>query len=392
MVSRRHILQGAGSVTALNAIGLPGLSLAAPATPNRLVVVILRGGMDGLAAVPAYGDPHYASARGPLAIPPPGADNGALALDGFFGLNPKLSAVAKMYTAGQVLPVHATCVPYHGRSHFEAQNVLENGSAIPYGLKTGWLNRALMGLPTRSDVGIALTQAMPVLMRGDASVTSWYPSVLPQPRADTLRRLEALYENDAKLAQALARARQANAMSGRDQGGGGRFPRLMRAAGDFLATDDGPRVAMIESTGWDTHASQNLPLGALQRNLSELDRGIGEFKNAVGPAWSSTVVLVMTEFGRTVAANGTLGSDHGTGGAAFILGGAVNGGRVLADWPGLQVPALYEERDLRPTTDLRAVMKGLLISHLDVDAAFIEREVFPDSRSVTPLDGLTVTS
>jgi len=386
-MKRRRFLQLTSASALVATAGFPKLALAAPAIDGRFVVIVLRGGMDGLSVVPAYGDPSYERARNGIAIPPPGADGGALPLDGTFGLNPRLVHLAEMYKDGSLMPIQACCVAYHGRSHFDAQNVLENGSAIPYGLKTGWLNRALATLPARDgDLAIAIDQTMPVILTGPSKVTSWYPSQLPQPDGDTIDRIATLYEQDAKLAEALAAARRVHGDANATGGSG--FAALMTAAGRFLAPANGPSIAMLESTGWDTHANQAPAFGALQRNLGELDAGIQALRDSLGDTWSRTAVLVMTEFGRTVAMNGTRGTDHGTGGAAFLVGGAVAGGRVLTDWPGLRPNDLLEGRDLRPTTDLRAVMKAALVDHLRVAEADVETQVFPDSRGVAPIAGL----
>jgi len=391
-VNRRTWLKGASAGLALASAPLPRIAFASPAIDKRFVVIIQRGGMDGLAAVPAPGDPNYERARAGIALPPPGSDGGILKLDSTFGLNPLLTEFATLWSDGTLMPIQAACVAYHGRSHFEAQNVLENGSAIPYFLKTGWLNRALAALPTQTgDAGIAIAQTMPVIMRGDAVVTSWYPSNLPQPSGDTIDRIAAMYATDQKLDAALKRAREAHDMA-TDVGGGAQFAALMTAAGGFLNKPQGPRIAMIESVGWDTHANQSAAHGPLDRNLRELNRGVGALKTALGPVWDQTAVLVMTEFGRTVAMNGTQGTDHGTGGAAFLFGGAVKGGRVLADWPGLRPNDLLEGRDLRPTTDLRAVMKGVLAQHIGVPEQHLERVVFPDSADVKPARDLVRTA
>ncbi len=381
-LNRRTVLKRVGAGLAIAGAQPPRLAFASPETDARFVVLVQRGGMDGLAAVPAHGDPNYVRARAGLALPPPGADGGMLRLDSTFGLHPTLTEFTKAWNDGALLPIHAVCVAYHGRSHFEAQNVLENGAAVPYALRSGWLNRAMAALPSRGDLGIAITQTMPVIMRGDAPVTSWYPSVLPQPSDDTIDRIAAMYAQDPKLAAALSRARGARAMAA-DTHGGTQFAQLMAAAGSFLARPEGPRVAMIESGGWDTHANQSAQYGALDRNLRALDRGIGALRAALGSAWARTAVLIATEFGRTVAMNGTQGTDHGTGGAAFLLGGAIAGGRVLTDWPGLGPNDLLEGRDLRPTVDLRSVMKSVLADHLKVPGAHIEASVFPNSARVT---------
>jgi len=249
--------------------------------------------MDGLAAVPAHGDPAFDSARAGIATPPPGTTDGALALDSTFGLHPALTEFETLFKEKSLLPIHAACVAYHGRSHFEAQNVLENGSAIPYLLKSGWLNRSLSALPVADhDVGIAIAQTMPVIMRGDAAVTSWYPSVLPQPTTDTIARIAAMYAADPKLDAALARARSAHEMA-TDTDLGSQFAGLMEAAGRFLAKPDGPRIAMIESNGWDTHSAQAANYGALARNLRELNRGVASLRSALGPSWNQTAVLIM---------------------------------------------------------------------------------------------------
>jgi uncharacterized protein (DUF1501 family) len=285
--------------------------------------------------------------------------------------------------------------PYRDRSHFDAQNQLENGSDKPYGLDDGWLNRALGALPAgaksgRKDLGVAVAASMPLIMRGPAQVTSWSPSILPSPDQSLLMRAQMLYgETDPKLAHALSEASDAQAAAagmGRTEDN---FPALMSAAARFLKAPDGPAAAMVESTGWDTHAGQSGPFAALTRNLRGLDAGIEALAAGLGEdAWKKTAVLCVTEFGRTVAMNGTAGTDHGTGGAAFLVGGAVKGGRVVADWPGLKPADLYAGRDLKPTTDLRSLLKAALRDHMGVEAAAIDRTVFPESASAKALDGL----
>ncbi len=160
------------------------------------------------------------------------------------------------------------------------------------------------------------------------------------------------------------------------------------AAARFLAAADGPRIAVIEASGWDTHANQGAETGQLANRLAGLDAGVAKLRTGLGEAWEDTVVAIVTEFGRTVRVNGTRGTDHGTAGAAILVGGAVRGGRVLADWPGLAPRALHEGRDLRPTTDLRALFKAVLAEHLGLDTGFIDREVFPGSGAARRLDGL----
>jgi uncharacterized protein (DUF1501 family) len=380
MVTRRAALQ------VLTGLALmPRLTLAAvPGSERRLVFVFLRGGMDGLAAVPAHGDPQFAARRGDLA-----AEH--LRLDATFGLSAYLAEMHKLYGAGELAVLHAVATPYRERSHFDGQNLLENGTARPFGRDSGWLNAAL-GAGGRVG-GVALGQSIPLVLRGPAHVGSWSPSRLPVPDADLLARLAELYRGDALLEPSFAAARKAQAMmeGGGSAGMGGAQPpvvALARAAGEMLGKDSGPRVASLDFGGWDSHINQVGEYSALTRNLRLLDRSVAALKEALGPAWRHTAVLIVTEFGRTVAPNGSRGTDHGTGGAALVAGGAVRGGRVIADWPGLAERDLHEGRDLRPTLDLRSLFKAALAAQLGVSEARLETEVFPDSRGVRPLSGI----
>jgi uncharacterized protein (DUF1501 family) len=387
----------------IGALGLAGMAGVWPrlafagaggASDKRLVVVMLRGAMDGLTAAPAFGDTSYAAARNGLATPRPGEAGGALNLDGFFGLHPALATLHARYAASELVVLHAIASPYRDRSHFDGQNLLENGSTQPYGLADGWLNRSLLGLPGslragRPDLGIALAPIMPLMMRGPAPVTSWSPSVLAGPSADLIARIRSLYDHtDPTLAAALAGAETANAAAGPSGPGGESFQALMTAAGAFMTKDEGPCAAMIDSAGWDTHTNQVGPYGVLPRNLAILDAGLDALATTLGPRWSSSAVIVVTEFGRTVAMNGTAGSDHGTASAAFVVGGAVKGGQVIADWPGLRPSDLHQGRDLRATADLRSVFKAALIEHMGVDPGHVETKVFPDSGAARPTPGL----
>jgi uncharacterized protein (DUF1501 family) len=389
MLHRRHLL--AGSLAALSFPTFAfGQSLA---TDKRLLVVILRGGLDGLAAVPAIGDPHYASIRGRLAARREGP-NAALPLDDTFALHNNLPKLHALYRAGELMPIHACATAYRERSHFDAQNVLETGGAHPFVRSEGWLNKALGALPrARPEMGVALSGQAPLILRGATPVATWSPSSLPDVDSDTITRLMSLYEaRDPALANALNAALAANNVAadagGMNSGRGRPIAAMAQVAARFLKDDSGPIAAVMEMTGWDTHANQGLDQGALARGLTALDDGVDAFKREMGPAWRDTVVIIATEFGRTVAPNGGNGTDHGTGAAAFLAGGAVRGGRVLADWPGLQRSALHEGRDLRPTTDLRAIFKGVLADHLNVSTAALNTEAFPDSSNVRATQGL----
>jgi uncharacterized protein (DUF1501 family) len=401
MLSRRNLLRHAVAVagaTALPAILAPRVSFAAGATGEaRLVLVLLRGALDGLAAAPPVGDPALARVRGEMALDAAGL----LRLDDLFALHPALSFMGELWGERQLTLLHAVATPYRDRSHFDAQDVLESGHSRPHASQSGWLNRALAGLPriqavaTPRQAGVALAAGVPLVMRGPAEVASWSPSRLPHIGDDTLQRLADLYADDALLAGRLADATAAQALAGDEAGGmgGGRgaamaqFAQAARTAAGFLLRDDGPRVAVLETTGWDTHANQGSAQGALAIRLAALDAGLRALRTDLREAWQHTAVLVVTEFGRTVAINGTRGTDHGTGAAAFLLGGAVRG-RVIADWPGLSSAALHEGRDLAPTLDLRAIQASLLHQHLGIDAAFIAREVFPDGGRMKEIEGL----
>jgi uncharacterized protein (DUF1501 family) len=380
MISRRRLL---GTGAALTLAWQAGPLAAAPDAAGRFVLLILRGGMDGLAAVPPHGDRDYRKARGGLADALPGEPAEPLDLDGFFSLHPRLPAVHGMYRDGELAVVHAVAPPYRDRSHFDAQDVLETGMTDPSGSTDGWLYRALAiapGSPAFEQYAMALGGGVPRVLQGATPVGGWAPDRLPAPDDDTMVRVRRLYEEDPVLGPRLEVAMQTDAMARAAPMGGGGADALAvnaRAAAGFLKAADGPRIAVLESGGWDTHANQ---AGQLANRLGALDAVIGELRSSMGSVWSSTVVAMVTEFGRTVAMNGTRGTDHGVGGVALIAGGAVNGGRVLGDWPGLGTGSLYEGRDLKPTTDMRAIFATVLTGHMGFDGNAVDEHVFPDAR------------
>ncbi|MEO1118062.1 MAG: DUF1501 domain-containing protein [Pseudomonadota bacterium] len=397
MLDRRTLIQAAIATAALG----PRLAFAKADTDRRLLVVLLRGAADGLSWVAPYGDPSYASLRGQLAIGAPGSTDGAHKIDGLFGLHPAFDWLAQRFAAGDALAVHAVASPYRERSHFDGQDALENGTATALGKRDGWLNRAIapLGGALGDETAIAIGTTTPLLLRGDTRVANWAPSRLPGVDDDTLARLARLYENDeflhARLAQAMesqAIAEDAGNMDGKRRRGVAQqqFRQTLGQAAKFLTAENGPRIAVVDSGGWDTHANQGAATGGLANRFRGLDAGLAEFHKGMGGAWGDTAVLIMTEFGRTVRVNGTRGTDHGTAGAAVLVGGSVRGGRVIADWPGLAAGALYQDRDLYPTMDLRSLCKATLIEHLELDAAHIDREVFPDATPVPLLEGLFV--
>jgi uncharacterized protein (DUF1501 family) len=398
---RRQILQAAlAGIASTGGLLTSRVSFAAGAGEQRFVFVLLRGALDGLAAVPAVGDPDYVRLRGELDL------SGATALhrlDATFALHPSLNFMAEQWEHKQLAVVHAVATAYRERSHFDAQDVLESGAVRPHASQSGWLNRALSALPatlrgTGRNAGVALGANIPLVMRGPTEVASWSPGRMPDLESDTLQRIAQMYSKDELLSQRLADALAADELAGQGASmngmgsgrgaAGAQLAQTAKAAANFLTQPDGPRVAVFETTGWDTHANQGADQGALSLRLAGLDAGLRALREALGASWDHTVVLVATEFGRTVAINGTRGTDHGTGAAAFVLGGAVRGGRVWGQWPGLKAADLYQGRDLQPTTDLRSVMKTVLRDHLQVAQRRLDNEVFPDSAGAGYLQGL----
>jgi uncharacterized protein (DUF1501 family) len=396
--SRRVFLASAGALVAWAA--MPKAGFAGQARDPRFIAVILRGAMDGLAVVPPVGDPDFPKLRGDLAIGTPGYEN-VLALDGFFGLNNAMPKLHAHYKKGDALLIHAAATAYRDRSHFDGQDVLESGMAGPRASRTGWLNRVAAALPkgenARPVSGLAAMPTVPLILRGEAPTLTWTPPNLKTASADTLTRLLDLYTHeDPDLAKVLGAGIDVEAMArgdGADAAGssGGitaAFTALASGSAKLLAADDGPRVAALSFDGWDTHTNEGADSGRLSGLLGALDAALDTLATELQPVWADTAIVVMTEFGRTARINGNEGTDHGTATTALLMGGAVKGGRVLADWPGLGQGNLYEDRDLKPTTDLRGVLKGVLRDHLGLEEPVLTAAIFPDSIGVKPIDGL----
>lgn len=386
--TRRGLLLG---LAASAAFGRTRIAFARTEGDRRLVVILLRGALDGLHAVQPYGDAALAGLRAPLLLPEPGQEGGLLDLGGFFGLHPALLTLHALYAAGEATILHAVAGPWRSRSHFDAQDFLESGATER--LSSGWLNRALAALPNPAEAraGLAVGTDVPLLLRGATPVGAYALPGMEQPAEDLVHRVAELQAADPLLGRLFAEGLRARGFARQTLGAPSEeerqrraFPRLAAAAGRLLSAAEGPRVAAMELGGWDTHAAQPQRLVPM---LGLLDEGIAALKQGLGPAWSRTAVLVVTEFGRTARVNGNAGTDHGTGGAAFVLGGAVAGGRVVADWPGLGEGRLLEDRDLAPTLDLRRVAKGLLRDHLRLPEAAVAR-AFPDSNGAPALAGL----
>lgn len=390
-LSRRATLLGlAGAIT----LGRSSLALADVPTDRRFVVVLLRGALDGLSAVVPYGDRNLATWRTGLLTGKPGAAGGPLDLGGFFGLHPALAGMHGLYAAGELLPVHAIAGAWRVRSHFEAQDYMEMGDGEQR-MDSGWLNRVAGAVPrpAHGDNAIAIAASVPLILRGPAHAGSWLPEHFRAPAVSLYNQVAALNGHDPVTGPAFAdgmRERgfidsvQAQAMRGHPQVRADAFPTLALVAGKMLAAPQGPRLAAMEMVGWDTHVAQ---VPRLRYPLSTLDHGLLALKQGLGAAWAKTAVLVITEFGRTVRENGTNGTDHGTATVAFLAGGAVAGGRVRANWPGLAQGQLFENRDLAPTAEIRSLAKGVLAQHMGLDSAALLR-VFPGSGGVAPMSGL----
>ena len=406
LASRRELLLGSGALFAW--AYMPKLAQAEGRDP-RLLVIVLRGALDGLATVAPVGDPDWVRLRGDQGLRLDG-DNAALKLDNLFAINPAMPNFYRLYQAKQAAVVHAVASPYRERSHFDGQDVLESGVTAPGASDSGWLNRAWHALTPADRVGgrqaFAVGPITPLVARGPAPVMSWTPSKMQPASNDTMSRLLDLYRHtDPALGKALEE-RGALAAIAQGEANGmtpakvaatpgipgaavrAYFAEAAGAAAKFMARADGPRVGALAFDGWDTHANEGGATGRLPTLLGGLDGTFDAFEKTLGPAWKDTAIVAITEFGRTARINGTVGTDHGTGTVAFLAGGAVKGGRVIADWPGLKQANLYQNRDLKPTTDLREVLKGLLADQFGLSAQTLATKVFPDSIGVAPMKGL----
>lgn len=382
MLTRRQFLARlAGGCSLLLWPGLTTLAADASEHPQRLLVVLLRGAMDGLGAVPSYGESRFEELRGELALPASGK-NAILKLDATFALHPSMAYCQRLFERQEFGVVHSCGLPYTGRSHFDAQDCLENGSSSPDGSNTGWLNRAVAEM--QGAKGLSIASAQPLMVRGDAPFVTWSPTPGKNGGPTVLaNHLADLYAEDPRLSEAFAQALSSQQIVPDSPAHGGQLAGAMQSAGQFMAEDNAPRVVMVQDTGWDTHAQQNAALG---RKLVELDTGMKQLHESLGDHWQHTAVVVVTEFGRTVRINGTKGTDHGTASSILLAGGAIKGGKVHGDWPGLS--KLQEDRDLISAQDMRSVLKGILRDHMHIDADALDSRVFPESRDIKAMEGL----
>ncbi|WP_409432313.1 DUF1501 domain-containing protein [Litorimonas sp. RW-G-Af-16] len=384
MISRRIFT--ASALAGLGITALPQLSFAKAETDRRFVLIILRGAMDGLHALVPYADADYYKLRPTLSLGALGrADGGerpAIALNSSFALHPALAALKPLYDAKELALIPAISSQYRRRSHFEAQNMLEGGGAQPYAQKTGWLNRAIAQINQSERIGLALGPNVPLILQGSAPIRSWSDSRLPELGEDFLFRMDKMFENDPLFHKAFAQAQMDKEM-GSDMSGmrlrNNRLSPSTKAACNLLKEVNGPRIAVIEAGGWDTHYGQTR---RLTQNFEQLATAVTSMKTDLGPLWAKTSVMIVSEFGRTAAENGSGGTDHGTGGLAIVAGGTVNGGQVLGDWPGLSPTALFEDRDLAPSNQLESLFAAALTQHLGLSDAKVFDHVFPDLKQI----------
>jgi uncharacterized protein (DUF1501 family) len=372
LLSRRGFL--AGACCAAAAPVLTPVSFAAMPGDNRFVTIILRGAMDGLDLVQPYGDPAYAGLRPKLGLTP---GSGLLDLDGFFGLHPAASALMPLWQAGELSFAHAVSTPYRDqRSHFDGQDVLESGG-IGGSQRSGWLNRTLSVMP-RSETrkAIDINASLELILTGPNETDSWSSQSNFALAEDEMSFLDRLYAGDEAFARAMQEAKRtdmsADALYGEEKRGSG-TAEMAKLAGGMLREEY--RIASFSINGWDTHLGQK---GQFSKAAGSLATAIVTLKQTLGEeAWKKTVVLAMTEFGRTARENGTGGTDHGTGGLAILAGGAIPGGKVLGQWPGLSPDKLLDNRDLMPTGDVREVAAAMLYRQFGVDPNNLTSKVFP---------------
>lgn len=391
MFDRRCFLKMSSAGVAAS-LACPQIAFADAPTDKRFIMIFLRGGMDGLHALSPYADNDYKRLRPILGLNAPGQKNGVLDLDGYFGLHASFAPLKKLYASNELSLIPAASTGYRNRSHFDGQNVLENGSGTPYGAKDGWLNRAILGLNEGDRrLGLALGPTIPVILQGDGNVQTWANSQLPEADEDFLKQLGRVYGSDPLFTKTLEAANMAQDpninMSGmtRRQMRNDNTKISSKAAANLLSQSNGPRIAVLEIQGWDTHFDQERRLSSLFEELSE---AITTLKSGLGPQWQQTAVMVVSEFGRTAAENANRGTDHGTGGLAMLAGGAIKGGKIAGEWPGLSSKALYEGRDVLAANSYEGLFKSMLISHLGLEQSYVEDHVFPNSQSIFPMEGL----
>ncbi|MEP2102015.1 MAG: DUF1501 domain-containing protein [Parasphingorhabdus sp.] len=368
---RRSVIAAGLSGLAMS-MAHPGMAWASAATDKKFIFILQRGAADGLATVAPTGDRDFLSARGNFAEE---ALTGRK-LDDLFTLHPAMVETAGLFEQKQASFVHALASGYRERSHFDAQNVMESGAMQPYGRDDGWMNRLLSLLPADSAKALAVAPSVPLILRGPAPASSYEKSRGNGPDEDLMQRVAMLYAEDPALSSLWQDAVETDAMAAVQQGKMRGGAAVGSMAAGLMNGPAGARVLMLETNGWDTHSRQK---GRLGNQLKQADALIAALRDGLGEDWNNTLVLVATEFGRTVAFNGTGGTDHGTGSAAMLFGGALkNGGTVKADWPGLAAASLFENRDLRPTMRFEDIVTDALSDHYAIDPVQMKRTLFPN--------------
>jgi len=369
-ISRRDFLKGTATSLFLAGFNFP--VLASTSKKKNLIVIMLRGGMDGLCAVPVIGDKNFEKIRKGILIENP------TRLDSDFALHPKLKGFSECWHDNTGAIVHATSIPYTARSHFEGQNLMESGGRVPYQEKTGWLGRG-MKLANLKAEGLALSLPMPLLLRGVPKNDNYYPSDGRLPREETLDLLKSVYA-DSSEEELLDMMNFIKKRKNEQMGVGSSYDKrnnknLAMKAGQLLSNPNGPRVAVFEVNGFDTHAAQGGINGTHTRCLVEMDTIIQNLKIS-RTAYANSIILTVTEFGRTIKKNGGNGTEHGYGTAVFLAGGLVKKSQVHTDWPGLKRKELFDGRDLNATIDARSVYASAMSTVFDLDFNRIQKEVF----------------
>ena len=371
-ISRRDFLKGTATSLFLAGFNLP--ALAASSKKKNLVVIMLRGGMDGLCAVPVIGDKNFEKRRKNILI------ENTIKLNSDFALHPKLIGFNKCWNENTGSIVHATSIPYKQRSHFEGQNLMESGGKVPYQEKTGWVGRAMKLANLQGD-GLALSLPMPLLLRGIPKNNNYFPTWGRLPRKDTLDLLKSVYADSSEdellqMMDFIKKRKDEQMMGGTGGGDRQKNKNLARQAAKYLRKSDGPRVAVFEVNGFDTHAAQGGVDGTHTECLVEMDEIINNLRDNLQEAYKDTIILTVTEFGRTIKQNGGNGTEHGYGTAIFMAGGLLKKSQVHTDWPGLKRKEMYEGRDLNATIDARSVYASAMSTVFDLDFKRIQKDVF----------------
>ena len=371
-ISRRDFLKGSATTLFLAGFNLP--ALAATSKKKNLVVIMLRGGMDGLCAVPVIGDKRFEKKRKNILI------ENTIKLNSDFALHPRLKAFHECWNENTGSIVHATSIPYTQRSHFEGQNLMESGGRTPYQEKTGWVGRAMKLANLQGD-GLALSLPMPLLLRGIPKNNNYFPGRGKLPRERTLELLRSVYAESSEdelleMMNYIKKRKNEEMMGGTMSRGKRKNKNLAKKAATYLRKSDGPRVAVFEVNGFDTHAAQGGVDGTHTKCLVEMDDIIKNLKENLKEAYKDTIILTVTEFGRTIKQNGGNGTEHGYGTAIFMAGGLLKKSQVHTDWPGLKRKEMYEGRDLNVTIDARSVYASAMSTVFDLDFKRIQKNVF----------------